>query len=194
MLSFLLTNYSNSICFFKSEFKSSCAMKFFLDIMNIPLSQTLKLLLRYLIWFLVGSWISKIHSTVIWLYKLRRKIKQQEYEYLEMRRVEILNKVASESLTQSRIFFLKIYLFIHERHRERGRDIGRGRNRLLEGSPVWDSILVLWDHTLSWRQTLNCWSTQVLLKAEFWEVTWIKWEMSHRLWDVAFPAKTIVSK
>ena len=33
------------------------------------------------------------------------------------------------------IFFLKkIYVFIHER--ERGRDIGRGKSRSLEGSPI----------------------------------------------------------
>ena len=31
-------------------------------------------------------------------------------------------------------FFLKIYLFFHERHRERGRDIGRGRKRLPLGA------------------------------------------------------------
>ena len=47
-------------------------------------------------------------------------------------------------------FFLKIfiYLFIHER----GRDIGRGRSRLLEGSLMQDSIQELWDHTMSQRQ------------------------------------------
>ena len=28
------------------------------------------------------------------------------------------------------LFILKMYLFIHERHIERGRDIGRGRSRL----------------------------------------------------------------
>ena len=32
------------------------------------------------------------------------------------------------------LFSLKIYLFIHERHREKGRDIGRGRSRLPAGS------------------------------------------------------------
>ena len=32
------------------------------------------------------------------------------------------------------VFFFKIYLFINERHRERGRDIGRGRIRLHVGS------------------------------------------------------------
>ena len=36
-------------------------------------------------------------------------------------------------------FFLKI-LFIHERHRERGRDTGRGRSRLHAVNPVWDLI------------------------------------------------------
>ena len=36
-------------------------------------------------------------------------------------------------------FFLKV-LFIHERHRERGRDMGRGRSRLPARSLMWDSI------------------------------------------------------
>ena len=39
------------------------------------------------------------------------------------------------------IYFLRFYLFIHERERERkrGRDTGRGRKRPLSGSPTWDS-------------------------------------------------------
>ena len=36
-------------------------------------------------------------------------------------------------------FFFKI-LFIHERHTQRGRDIDRGRSRLLTGNLMWDSI------------------------------------------------------
>ena len=43
----------------------------------------------------------------------------------------------------------RFYLFIHERHREKGRDTGRGRGRLLEWSAMWDSILGLRDHALS---------------------------------------------
>ena len=49
--------------------------------------------------------------------------------------------------------------FIHERHMggkeregqegDRGRDTGRGRSRLHAGSPMQDSILGPWDHTLS---------------------------------------------
>ena len=35
---------------------------------------------------------------------------------------------------------LRFYLFIHERHRERGRDIGRGIRRLPAESPTQDSI------------------------------------------------------
>ena len=56
----------------------------------------------------------------------------------------------------------KKFLFIHERHRgrERGRDTGRGRNRLHIGSPMWDSIPGLQDHTLDWRQVLNRWANQ----------------------------------
>ena len=38
------------------------------------------------------------------------------------------------------ISILRFYLFIHERHRERGRDIGRGRSRLPVGSLMQDSI------------------------------------------------------
>ena len=37
-------------------------------------------------------------------------------------------------------FFLRFYLFSHERHTERGRDIGRGRSRLPAGSPMRDLI------------------------------------------------------
>ena len=51
-------------------------------------------------------------------------------------------------------------LFIHERHTERGRDIGRGRSRLPAGSLMWDSIPGLQGHALSWRQMLNHWATQ----------------------------------
>ena len=38
------------------------------------------------------------------------------------------------------------------RDREKGRDTGRGRSRLHAGSPMWDSILGLQDHTLGQRQ------------------------------------------
>ena len=37
-------------------------------------------------------------------------------------------------------FFLRFYLFIHKRQRERGRDTGRGRSRLPARSPMWDLI------------------------------------------------------
>ena len=47
-------------------------------------------------------------------------------------------------------FYLKkiFYLFIHKRHRERGRDTGRGRSRLHAGSLIWDSIPSLQDQAL----------------------------------------------
>ena len=62
-------------------------------------------------------------------------------------------------------YFLKrFYLFIHERHRERGRDTGRGRSRLPVGSPMRDSIPGPKDHALSRSQTLNHGATQVPLK------------------------------
>ena len=34
----------------------------------------------------------------------------------------------------------RFYLFIHEKHTQRGRDIDRGRSRLLAESPMWDLI------------------------------------------------------
>ena len=43
-----------------------------------------------------------------------------------------------------------------EREREIGRDTGRGRSRLHAGSPTWDLVLGLQDHTLGQRQALNC--------------------------------------
>ena len=64
-----------------------------------------------------------------------------------------------------------IYLFIHsfilhDRHRQKGRDIGRGRiNRLHAGSLMRDSIPEPRDQTLSRRQTLNYWATQASLGA-----------------------------
>ena len=47
-------------------------------------------------------------------------------------------------------FLRFIYLFMRDTHRERerGRDTGRGRSRLHAGSPTWDSISGLQDHTL----------------------------------------------
>ena len=45
-------------------------------------------------------------------------------------------------------FFLRFYLFIHERHKEGVRDPGRGRSRLHAESLTWVSILGLQDHTL----------------------------------------------
>ena len=47
--------------------------------------------------------------------------------------------------------FKRFYLFIHERHRKRGRE----RGRLHARSPIGDSIPGLQDQVLSQRQTLN---------------------------------------
>ena len=44
-------------------------------------------------------------------------------------------------IDQLHIIFKRFYLFIHER--QRGRDTERGRNKLLAGSLMWDSILGL---------------------------------------------------
>ena len=54
-------------------------------------------------------------------------------------------------------FFCKdfIYLFMRDTERERGRDTGRGRNRLHAGTLMWDSIPGLQDHALGRRWALN---------------------------------------
>ena len=62
------------------------------------------------------------------------------------------------------LFFKGFYLFIHEKHREKGRDTGRERSRLHAGSPMQDSIPGPRGHALSRRQTLNPWATQVSLR------------------------------
>ena len=44
---------------------------------------------------------------------------------------------------------------MRDTHRERGRDIVRGRSRLPMGSLMQDSIPGPWDHDLSQKQILN---------------------------------------
>ena len=59
-------------------------------------------------------------------------------------------------------FFLRFYLFTHERHREREREAetqGEGEAGSVQ-STIWDSILGLQDHALGQRQALNLWATQ----------------------------------
>ena len=49
-------------------------------------------------------------------------------------------------------FFLKVlFIYSWDTHTERSRDTGRGRSRFHGGSPTWDSIPGLQDHTLGWR-------------------------------------------
>ena len=38
------------------------------------------------------------------------------------------------------LFFKRFYVFLHERHRKRGRDTGRGKSRFPAGTRMWDSI------------------------------------------------------
>ena len=74
-----------------------------------------------------------------------------------------------------------IYLFMRDTHTHRGRDTGRGRSRLHAGSPMWDSILGLQDHTLSRRQTLNHWATWASLKVMTLKVILEPWEQIRSL-------------
>ena len=59
--------------------------------------------------------------------------------------------------------WVRFYLFIRERHTDRGRDTGRGRSRLRMGSLMQDSIPRPRDYDLSQRQILNHLTTQMSL-------------------------------
>ena len=60
-------------------------------------------------------------------------------------------------------FYFRDFIYLYMRHRERTRDLGRGRSRLPAGCSMEDSIPGPWDHALGRRQTLNHWATQVPL-------------------------------
>ena len=83
---------------------------------------------------------------------------------LRLKEVNILiHSWDQKKCTSNRLGFILFYkiLFIYSwETQKKGRDIGRGRSRLLAGNPMWDSIPELQDHTLSWRQMLNHWATQ----------------------------------
>ena len=53
-----------------------------------------------------------------------------------------------------------------QRERERGRDTGSERSRLHAGSPTWDSIPGLQDHTWA-KAALNRWATGAAHKCIF---------------------------
>ena len=102
---------------------------------------------------------------------LRQDIWELKFKILEQRQ-QLLKKI--------------FYLFIHERHRERGRNIGRGRSRLPAGSPMRDSIPGPRDHDLSQRQTLNRWAPQTSLGTldfRVWKlsITGPAWRNQHSL-------------
>ena len=54
------------------------------------------------------------------------------------------------------VFFLRFYLFIHERHTESGRDIGRGRSKLPVRRLIQDSISDPGSQPEPKADTLNC--------------------------------------
>ena len=61
------------------------------------------------------------------------------------------------------IFFKRFYLFIHkdtQREREAETQAEGEAGRLHAGSPMWDLIQGLQDHSLGQRQVLNRWATQ----------------------------------
>lgn len=90
-------------------------------------------------------------------------LSQMTFECTTGMNVQIYNKIFKTKILNrlSSLFFLKIlFVYSWETHRERSRDLGRGRSRFLAGSPMWDSIPEPWDHALSRRQMLNHWGIQ----------------------------------
>ena len=67
-------------------------------------------------------------------------------EYLQ--HIQITKEYIFMNVPIEYVIFLRFYLFIHERHRERGRDTGRGRSRLHAGNPTRNLNPGLQDHTL----------------------------------------------
>ena len=85
-----------------------------------------------------------------------RRYTQGHYLYIKSMYKDILSSTRVLISWQFRsLKFLKIFFFIRETQREIGRDIGRGRSRLLKASPMQDSTPGLRDHNLSQRQMLN---------------------------------------
>ena len=61
------------------------------------------------------------------------------------------NVSQAEGIEHANVFFLKHFIKLFMRDTERGRDIGRGRGRLLAGSLMLDGIPRPQDHNLSQR-------------------------------------------
>ena len=76
--------------------------------------------------------------------------------------------------------FLRFHLIIHETHRQRGRDIGRGRSRFPAGRLMWNSIFWPQDYALS-QKMLNRWATQSFPSLDIF-IT----RVCHKLWSVTF--------
>ena len=88
-----------------------------------------------------------------------RYVKEQAFRFQTLDLIFELPQLMScgaDKVSHLSFFFpLKTYLFIHERHTGRDRDIGRRRSRLHAGCSMWDWILGLQHHAVSQRQTFN---------------------------------------
>ena len=71
-----------------------------------------------------------------------------------------------------------------QREREGGRHTGRGKSKLHAGSPMWDSILGLQDHSLGWRQTKPLSPWDCLLRCFYVNFNALEIERSGRLLEI----------
>ena len=85
------------------------------------------------------------------------------------------------------VFSKDFYLFINERHTERGRDIGKGRSRLPVRNLMWDSILGPQDHDLSRRKTLSHWAIRCPMRRAYLESVLIVNTLSFPNYNILFP-------
>ena len=88
-----------------------------------------------------------IRTQVCHLYHHYQRIKSQEGTRSDGGRSDLLGCVLFYFF-----YFFKDFIYLLMRDTERGRDIGRGRSKLLMGNPMWDSIPGPQDHNLSQRK------------------------------------------
>ena len=80
-------------------------------------------------------------------FEVRKRTRDLSNEKLESREYSVGNENRDEDRHTS-AFLKKDFIYLFMRDTERSRDTGRGRSRLHAGSPMWDSIPGLQDHTL----------------------------------------------
>ena len=98
----------------------------------------------------LGKGTCKTHLRYVVLVQCEVSLKATKSQRIEEKnKIRNFNGIKNLSQSSCKVLFLRFYLFIHdrqrerERQRERGRDIDRGRSKLHARILMWDSILGL---------------------------------------------------